>query len=124
MTPRAPSARMYDGTAQAWVGTEARGHLAGVQTVWERSGPPFACAVQTVRQALADRAGAGESEVGDWNVYAPIDDALRLRPGMVVEVLSGPEEGKTLSVDQDYTPRMRFQQVPCRQWDGELPEGS
>ncbi len=116
-----PSSRLYDGTAQAWEETVTTSEFRTVKRTYAQFGDVFPCAVQVRRRALADR-GPGEEEAGDWMVYAPIDGAPLIESGMVVQVLSGPEEGKTLRVQDPYRPRNRFQQLECFNWSGDLPE--
>jgi len=114
-----PSRRLFDGTAQLWRGAEARSTWGGVERSYTAVGDPFPCAVQVARRNRGNL-GPGEAEVGQWMVYAPID-AEPVESGDVVQVLTGPEAGRTVRVDDPYRPRGRFQQVECRQWDGVLP---
>jgi hypothetical protein len=64
--------------------------------------------------------GPGEAEIGQWMCYIPMR-ATQVEAGMVIQVLTGPEAGRTLRVDDPYRPRGRVQQIKCRQWDGVLP---
>ena len=113
-----PSTKLFDGTARAWSPTEGRSEWGGVEKSWTPEGT-FDCAVQVARRNQGNL-GPGEADVGQWMVYSPIA-ALALQAGWVVEVLTGPEAGRTLKVDDPYKPRGRFQQTECRQWDGDLP---
>lgn len=113
---------MYDGTAQAWVGTATKSAIAGVARGYAKTGSPFPCAVQVTSRNLGDR-GPGEAELGSWTVYAPVGPgATLLEAGMVVQVLTGPEAARTVRVQDPYRPRNRFQQARCQQWDGQLPK--
>lgn len=114
-----PTARLFDGTAQAWAETTVRNQWGGTERQHAPMGDPFPCAVQVRRRNRGDL-GPGEDEVGQWMVYAPIT-AQQVDTGWVIQVLTGPEAGKVLRVDDNYRPRNRFQQTECRQWDGELP---
>ena len=113
-----PSAGLFDGTARVWSPTETRSTIGGVEKSWA-GGAEFDCAVQVSRRNQGNL-GPGEADVGQWMVYSPAD-AVALAAGQVVEVLTGPEAGRTLYVDDPYKPRGRFQQTQCRQWDGDLP---
>lgn len=115
-----PSSRLFDGTARAWSNAEARSQWGGVEKVWTQVGDPFACAAQVERRNTGDL-GPGEDEIGSWKVYSP-SDAIAVQAGWVIEILTGPEAGRTLKVEDPYKPRGRFQQTRCRQWDNELPE--
>lgn len=115
-----PSARLFDGTAQAYVGSKERSAYAGIERDYIEFGDPFPCAVQVRSRVLANR-GPGEAEVGTIMVYAPIEGAPLLESGMVVKVLTGPEAGRRVRVQDPYRPRNRFQQPRCFQWDGVLP---
>jgi hypothetical protein len=114
-----PTAALFDGTAQLWRETTARSDFGGVQRQHAVVGAPFVCAAQ-VRNRNRGDLGPGEAEVGEWMVYAPMDATAPLT-GDVIQVLTGPEAGKTLRVEDNYTPRGRFRQTRCRQWDGVLP---
>lgn len=118
---RAPSSRMYDGTAQAWDSTESKSAFRGTERTYARFGDPFPCAVQVPSRGLGDR-GPGETQFGVWMVYAPITGAPLLDSGMVVEVLTGPEAGRKVRVQDPYRPRNRFQQCQCAEFNGVLPE--
>ena len=116
-----PSSRMFDGTAQAYESTETKSAYYGTDRAYTPYGAVFRCAIQVRNRVLSDR-GPGEAQVGVWMCYAPITDAPLLEAGMVVAVLTGPEAGRRLRIQDPYRPRNRFQQCTCVQFDGVLEE--
>lgn len=122
MTPRRPSSRLFDGTAQAWEDTVSRDTWGGTDRAYSKVGTPFPCAIQVKTRDLGDR-GPGEGQIGQFVCYSWLENGNQeIGKGMLIEVLTGPEAGQVFRVVNPYKPRRRFQQSACEEWDGELPE--
>jgi hypothetical protein len=118
MSPK-PSYGLYDCTAQAWAPSGTKSKWKGVERQFEKVGDTFKCAVQVLYRRLIDYP-PGEDERGEWLVYSDRGSPF-MEEGYLIEVLSGPEKGIWLRVNDAYKPRGRFQQTNCMKWKGEIP---
>lgn len=100
---------------------EPRGPYGTALRQFQQIGPRFKAAVQHSTQRLGD-VGPGETGVGNWKVYLKAT-IIRPRKGMVVQVVNGPNAPLQLKVEDDYSPRGKFFQLTCSDFQGALGDG-
>lgn len=116
--PRPRVARMFDHTARIWRPTRSLGPLRERTDVLEQAGD-FACAV-TRPSARLGNPGPGLTTIGERMVYA--ETSVDLRPRDVLEILTGPEAGRTVEIDEQPTNvRGHHLEARTRLWSGTLP---
>lgn len=103
-------------TLQFWRYAESVGPYGNVQRTWTTFGDPVPGDVQHRSIAQVDP-GPGVTSQGAWKVYtAPI----AAEPQMVVQVISGPNSGQKLMIEDAYNVRNRVSQFTCSSWKGDL----
>ena len=103
-------------TLQFWSYSEGRGPYGTVQRTWTRFGDEMPGDVQHRSQSQIDP-GPGVTGQGQWKVYTAPYPA---EPQMVVQVVTGPNAGQTLMIEDAYNVRNKVSQFTCTAWKGDL----